>query len=648
MRPPTAVEVVRVIAIAAILGAGPGVLGATAQTRDLGNGFMDHGPFADVLVSRGLVSTSDGDGNDVVVALVRASGLAEAVVIDARTGEVDQIPFPGRADWPFSSLLSSRGLYYTYTGGHFMEFDPAVRDFSYVEQGPNRCSMSMTEDDDGVIWSALYPDAHVLSFNPDTRELRNYGVVSEHDALQYPRSIAADDLGWIYVRIAGTVGQIFMLNPETAEVRHAVPEDQVVGGGGLHVYRDLNGKVYGQLEYGDRGRTWFELYNGEATIIDAPPEPNRKPIIAGGQGLRHYDLPGGERITDLDLVEGVMSIEDPETGATREVRFELAGGGSSLMQLAVAQNGTISGGTYHPKRVFSYDPRTDEWDRREGYGQWNTVVTTEDRFYIASYTEGVLLEWDPTREWVPTEIGNPDSNPRYLEQTVGQPHVGRPYAMLAHPDGRHIIYGGTPHYHHTGGGLVIYDIETETAEIITHEDLVPLHSQSSLVTLPDGRIVGATSIEPAMGGVQMAEVAELFIFDMESRTLEWRAPLIDGVERYNDMIVGPDGMIFGIADRTLLFVFDPQERESVHTADLSEDLGRAVHQQGPRIFIEVPDGRIFALFQAGIAQLNPETYELAMVAEAPVRLGNGGAYFEGRLYFAGGANLFSWQVPPAE
>ena len=249
---------------------------------------------------------------------------------------------------------------------------------------------------------------------------------------------------------------------------------------------------------------------------------------------------------------------------------------------------------------------------------------------------------------MPTTRDNPDSNPRYLAQTYAHPHVGRPYTILAHPDGRHVIFGGTPGYGYTGGGLVFYDIETETAEIIKHEALVPWHSQASLVALPDGTLVGGTTIAPAMGGTPIAEVAELYILDMETRQVRWHGALIDDAERYNDLIVGPDGKVFGIADRTRLFVFDPEQQEIVHLADTPEEFGPAVHQQGPRIFIPVPDGRIFALFSGGIALLNTETYELEMVAQAPRGLANGGTYHDGRLYFAGGVNLFSWEVPPAE
>ncbi len=661
------------IAIAAMVMVTLGVQMASAQTRNLGNGFRDHGPFADVTVSRGTVCTVDGEGRNVVLVWLFDNRYAYALgVIDAQTGAIEEIPRPIERDCPFASILSSQGRYYTYMGGHFLEFDPLKREFSVVQEGPSRAAMSMTEDDGGRIWAAIYPDADVVSYDPASGQFHSWGQVSKHPSAQYPRSMAADDQGWVYIAIGLAVGQIFMLNPQTSEVSAVIPEAEVVGEGGVAVHRAVDGKVYGYAPVGEQGRQWFELHNGQATRLDSAPSVKPKPIITGSQGLRHYNLPNGELVKELNLAEGRLVVENPQTGGTRKLEFEVSGGGSSCMGLTVAQDGTIAGGTYHPKRFFSYNPRTDEWIRRDCYGQWNAVATTKERFYIASYTEGVLLEWDPNSEWVPTQRNDPDSNPRYLAQTRAHPHVGRPYTILAHPDGRHIIYGGTPGYGYTGGGLVFYDIETETAQIIKHEELVPWHSQSSLVALPDGTLVGGTSREPALGGVRKAEVAELYILDMESRTVQWHGALIEDAQRYNDMVLGPDGKIIGIVDRTRLFVFDPVERTIVHLADLETDFGPTVHQQGPRIFIQAPDGRIFILFVKGIAQLNPETYELTLLAEAPRNLGNsgayldasqsaqiggadgprslgnGGAYLDGRLYFAGGVNLFSWEVPAAE
>jgi hypothetical protein len=220
--------------------------------------------------------------------------------------------------------------------------------------------------------------------------------------------------------------------------------------------------------------------------------------------------------------------------------------------------------------------------------------------------------------------------------------------MLAHPDGRHIILGGSPGYGYTGGGLIVYDRARGTAEILTHEDLIPWHSTSTLVALPDGRLLGGTTRQPALGGIQKAELAELYILNMETKRIEWHEPVLEGADRYTDMIVGPEGKVFGILDRTRLFVFDPVERAVVHHQDVEGQFGMTVFQQGPRVFVGAPGRRIFVLFQGGIAQLNPHTYELTMVAKAPRALANGGAYRHGRLYFAAGVNLLSWAVPPAE
>jgi len=148
-------EVLKVIAIAAMVMLTLGMEMASAQSRNLGNGFRDHGPFADVTVSRGTVCTVDGEGRNVVLVWLFDNRYAYALgVIDAQTGAIEEIPRPIERDCPFASILSSQGRYYTYMGGHFLEFDPLKREFTVVQEGPSRAAMSMTEDDDGRIWAA--------------------------------------------------------------------------------------------------------------------------------------------------------------------------------------------------------------------------------------------------------------------------------------------------------------------------------------------------------------------------------------------------------------------------------------------------------------------------------------------------------------
>lgn len=102
-----------------------------------------------------------------------------------------------------------------------------------------------------------------------------------------------------------------------------------------------------------------------------------------------------------------------------------------------------------------------------------------------------------------------------------------------------------------------------------------------------------------------------------------------------------------MVDRKRFFVFDTRERSIVHSAYLGEEeFGATVGRQAERVFVRTADGRIFLLFNKGIARLDPETYRITMVAESPSRIETGGDYLDGRIYFGTGAGIQSWQVPP--
>ena len=42
-------------------------------------------------------------------------------------------------------------------------------------------SMGMTEDDQGKIWSASYPDSGVVCYDPAAEELKDYGHVYDQN-----------------------------------------------------------------------------------------------------------------------------------------------------------------------------------------------------------------------------------------------------------------------------------------------------------------------------------------------------------------------------------------------------------------------------------------------------------------------------------
>ena len=194
---------------------------------------------------RGTVATVDGRGHNVVLSWLNDyRGGYELLLIDVETGKAEEYPLPfPPGDHPFASILSSRNKFYTHFNSRFVEFDPATRAFTFCGKTTPRMAMSMTEDDRGIIWSATYPNSGLVSFDPETREFKDHGYLYKQNWAQYPRSVAADDAGWIYLGIGSTRGQIIAFDPQSGAATPLVPEEQRVHGYST-VERDRDGKVY--------------------------------------------------------------------------------------------------------------------------------------------------------------------------------------------------------------------------------------------------------------------------------------------------------------------------------------------------------------------------------------------------------------------
>ena len=78
--------------------------------------------------------------------------------------------------------------------------------------------------------------------------------------------------------------------------------------------------------------------------------------------------------------------------------------------------------------------------------------------------------------------------------------------------------------------------------------------------------------------------------------------------------------------------------------DTSAKFGPACFQQGARVFVKDPEGKIYILFVKGIARLNPTTFQITLLAKSPVPIGPGGDILDGRIYFGNGSHLYSYKV----
>lgn len=632
-------------AAAVSLGLAPELLfGSPQQNMITGRpgDFTDHGVASPIGQHRGIVATTDGNGRDVALLwLFDHRGGYALLMIDAETGKSEQFDMPfSPGDAPYASILSGKNKFYTLFKGYFVEFDPAERKFTFHHK-TSGAAMSMTEDDNGLIWAATYPGSGLVSFDPSTRIFTDYGFVHKENWPQYQRSIAADDKGWIYFAIGYTSSQIVCFNPATRETKLTFAEkDRKQGSASL--YRNKDGKVYGKsLESDENG--WITLYEG----ISAPAGShsfNPVKYIADSQSLFHRAFKSGRQIADLDLTTNTMKVADP-SGGTREVKFTHESEGAIVMGVALGPDKTICGGTAFPMRQFSFNPKNGQWTNLAAYGQFNTVESDGKYLYVGGYPGGFLLRWDPSKPYNTTlKERHGNANPAFLGEA--KPDVYRPFRILIHPDNRTVIYAGGPAYGLTGGGMVFWDKSTDSMSVLSDTDLVPDQSTMSLAALGNGFLAGGTTTTPGTGGEKKAKEAFLYLMDEKSKKIVWKEAVFPGAQGYNDLVLLPDGNVAGFADRKDFFVFDPKARKLIRQTDIEKELGlgKTVLEQGPRIFVKGDKGRIYIVLQKGIAELNPKTGEIRLIGEGPQPIRAGGAYLDGAVYFVCESHLWSFRV----
>jgi hypothetical protein len=60
------------------------------------------------------------------------------------------------------------------------------------------------------------------------------------------------------------------------------------------------------------------------------------------------------------------------------------------------------------------------------------------------------------------------------------------------------------------------------------------------------------------------------------------------------------------------------------------------------VFVNGEDGRVLGILSKSIVRIEPKTFAVEKLADAPVGIGAGVAVIGGRLYFASGSHLWSY------
>lgn len=599
------------------------------QSQAQAAGFVDHGIPTPVAQTRGVVSTVDQSGQDVILTWLQDwRGGYAILMVNAETGASQQfdVPFKPDGDEPSAIYLSSKNRLYTLFNSQFVEFDVASKRFTFHGKVNGKTAMSLTEDKDGRIWAATYPNNQLVSFNPQNSSLQNHGQLAKESWTQYPRSIAVDAHGWVYVGSGLAASQIYAYNIQSHATQALLSSSQRVSGTAVVTQSQSN------VVYARNGRQQFMLTNGKASGLSAGAQVAESNLKGGAQNLVDREFPSGRRLVSVDMHDRTLVTRDA-SGQQKTVKFNYTTQGAALTFVCATGDNKVCGGTRFPMHTFYYSAGDNKFDSKQLPRQPNVMAALGSRLYVAAYPDGKLFQ--------ESENGKNE----FSEVLNAYPSINRPHAMLIMGGGSQIALAGTPEYGTTGGGMMFWNRSSGHKSRIDHWHLVPNHSVQAMVELSNGMLLGGTTVAPGTGGVTKAtDSSELFLMDANTHEVRWRGAPVPGAKTITDLMVGTDGLVYGLADSVDLFVFNPNNRQVVSVNRFSKDLGPSVYAQGTRAFVKGADGSIYVLLYNGIGKVDTKAHTVSRVVSSPVRITVGGAAANGRIYFGSNNHLYSWKA----
>jgi len=596
---------------------------------------VDHGLVAPVGMPTwgpSTIATVAADGRRFVFTKLWTGNDASYLFIDAVTGDTQQV-YPGVGGWgAYQVHLGPDNVIYDTMGQQMVAIDVATRTVRQLGPITGGMALAFAEADDGTVYAGIYPTATLVSYHPASGQFTNHGELGKEVWPQYLQALAIDATGWVYGGIAIQESQVVGFNPATGEKKTYIPADQRERGNPT-VHLAADGRVYANAP----GWGWHALSGGQAVKVEqAPPKvPARRKVDT---------FPDGSRYARVNIPDRALQIIDAGSQTPRDVRFDYQSTGVNIYTIVAGTDGKIHGATGIPLRIWHFDPVTGQLENRGlgGYGgHINQFSRHGDKLFGAVYSDGALLEYDPRLPYDDAPMAT-STNPRRVHfSDRARDLYGRPHAVLAPPDGRHVLVGGNAARVLLGSGLLIYDRESGEGTILDRAELIADQGINALAALPDGDVLVGTSTEAPTGGAADTPTAALvYRLDLATRKITARWTLTPDTPAVRDLVVGADGLVYGLAEPSRFFVLDPAQGKFVHDEAFS-DYGAASGWQAPRCLTFGPDGKLYALFRGAVVRIDPKTLAHQEIARPAVAITSGIAILDGRLYFGSGPRLFS-------
>lgn len=466
---------------------------------------------------------------------------------------------------------------------------------------------------DQKLYGCTYGNAKLVRFDSVTGQGEDLGRMSETE--NYARSVAADDKGFVYVGIGMSQQDLVAYEIATGRHQSILPAD-LAKPGCVSVHRGVNGAVYANAGRWLRCDGFNSPLEVPAADVSSPPPL----VLRDGRGVVYDGRTVGVRQAD-------GTVTSHETG--------YRGKSQSLFRIGLGPDGRLYGSTAMPIHFFWADPDSDQWEEIAvaGGGEFYSFLAWRDKLVGAAYSApSPVMLYDPKKPWAPgpTAADNP-----WQVHYPGENGGWRPGAMVHGTDGK-IYIGAISGYGLLGGPLCVYDPVQGTIEEYMH--VVKDQSVWALAVLPNGLIVGGTTVGGGGGSHPTQTEAKLFLWSPKTRQKVFETVPVPGHGSIDALAVGRNGLVYGFAGDTM-FVFSPREAKVIHTTP--NPLGGVIYNAvGPG-----PEGKLYGLYGRGIFTIDEQSHEMRQVAEYPDGVGGGFAIRGRQIFFTSGPNVVSYTLP---
>lgn len=616
------------------------------------------------------------DGHPMYYAVFRGSGATEApatfVVADALTGDIVRtFPLQG-ADTAMELRPNqdrSKIYFVTTTDNNLYEYDTGSGELRKVgpvnPESPRDGNVwSLTAAEDGKMYMGSYPNALLYLYDPADDSIENLGQLDDTQAYVY--TLAYDfETGNLYAATGGVAAQVWKITPDGTQTA-LLNEENAPGATTsqfISTFTFVDGLLFARgdnssllvIDRDDEVKYWTGA-GREAFGYQVTPNPMEegKLVMTTPAGLAEYDA-NSHTIRDLGLSgHGVLNdalwleLDDPQFPGLTMVAATNAGATLynpqnatstsfpvdyenpvTVQKILNGPDGSIYASGY-PTGLTSIGKTPGEFGETLQAGQFESAVVRDGKMLLGAYGYGKLMEFDPATGAAPRQI----FDLRVEEQD-------RPFGLTYDEANDRLFMATVPYYGTNQGALTVYDFATEEKTVYTDEIV---EEQSVIdVLYHDGLVYLGTTLDGGLSAPPSGQTeAHFIVFDPDTGTVVDDIVPVTGDEGVTGLMVGPDGLIWGVSEDTV-FKYDPASGEIVFSeAMLGARYGNSTVWAWAYLAIGA-DGNVYGSNRSSIFRIDPETMDYTKIVEGA------GNYLKadgnGDLYFSRGVNVYRYSVP---